>query len=792
MSRQVGPTMVMDPVETRVFSGVQQPGLWRSDPYLERYQVPGGGTVIFTLHPGDKLTVSDPEGRQPAEIVTFGANGKSDPSALTNAKTQPADGLRTILAGTEQSASRVRANMERYEFNLADAQAIRLFASDSPAGEEVHFAVEREITCVVCAPGSPMVVDEQDPPTPLYAWVRRSEQQTLSEPRLPEPLADPRLDFRIEKCTASSFEIREGEFIQIIDVSGRECSDFLAFDRRSLDKGLERGMDTTATRTLMGVAYPGPGLYSKFFDQDMQPLVEVVQDTVGRHDTFGFACTAKYYEDLGYFGHANCSENLSDALEKYGIARRRGWPAINFFYNTGIDADNVLYQDEPWSRPGDYVLLKAMTDLVCASSACPDDTSPANGWNPTDIHVRVYAREKSFPKAIGTRMTAESDLKLTEETGFHTRTSRLTRDFTAYRGYWLPNSFANNGAIDEYWACREKAVIMDLSPLRKFEVLGPDSEALMQYVLTRNVRKLAVGQVVYTAMCYPHGGMLDDGTLFRLGADNFRWIGGEDFGGTWIREQAEQHGYNAWVKSSTNQLHNIAVQGPLSRDILAEVVWTPPAQPTLQELGWFRFTVGRIGDFNGIPIMVSRTGYTGELGYEVFCHPSDAAGVWDAVCEAGYPRGLTPLGLEALDMVRIEAGLVFAGYEFNDEIDPFESGIGFSVPLKSKEDDFVGRDALLQRKANPQRKLVGLELDGNEPAAHGDCVHIGRSQVGVITSALRSPVLKKNIALCRLDVTYSGIGTEVEVGQLDGHQKRIPATVVPFPHYDPKKERVRV
>jgi len=114
--------------------------------------------------------------------------------------------------------------------------------------------------------------------------------------------------------------------------------------------------------------------------------------------------------------------------------------------------------------------------------------------------------------------------------------------------------------------------------------------------------------------------------------------------------------------------------------------------------------------------------------------------------------------------------------------------------LKSKEEDFIGRDALVQRKENPQRQLVGLELAGNEPAAHGDCVHIGRAgraQVGIITSGTRSPILKKNIALCRMDVTHSDTGTLVEVGKLDGHQKRIPATVVPFPFYDPKKERVR-
>jgi aminomethyltransferase len=189
--------------------------------------------------------------------------------------------------------------------------------------------------------------------------------------------------------------------------------------------------------------------------------------------------------------------------------------------------------------------------------------------------------------------------------------------------------------------------------------------------------------------------------------------------------------------------------------------------------------------------MVSRTGYTGELGFEIFCHPTDAPAVWDAVWEAGQSHGLAPLGLEALDMVRIEAGLVFAGYEFCDQTDPFEAGIGFTVPLKTKEDDFVGRDALAKRKANPQRKLVGLELAGNEPAAHGDCVHVGRAQVGTITSATRSPILRKNIALCRLDTSHAQPGTEVEVGKLDGQQKRLTATVVTFPFYDPKKERVR-
>jgi aminomethyltransferase len=143
-------------------------------------------------------------------------------------------------------------------------------------------------------------------------------------------------------------------------------------------------------------------------------------------------------------------------------------------------------------------------------------------------------------------------------------------------------------------------------------------------------------------------------------------------------------------------------------------------------------------------------------------------------------------------MLRIESGLIFAGYEFDDQIDPFEAGIGFAVALDS-EDDFIGKEALLERRVHPQRKLVGLELAGQETAGHGDCVHVpgSRSDIGVITSGTRSPVLRKNIALCRMAVQYAEPGTEVEVGKLDGHQKRIPATVVRFPFYDPEKTRPR-
>jgi len=768
----------------------RQPGLPLLPRGTERYVVPGGGALALAIEPGDEITIVDREGLQRCEVAYFSGDGREDLAALNLRAVEQSPGINKLLAGEGEDAVAIAAALRRRKLPGRTDKAAVLFDGGSRAGEQSKMTAVRAGTLLLHAPGEPMAVDEQNPPTDLVTFIKRANVAENFMPPLPEPLADPREDIRIDRATARGYLVKAGEYIQIIDVAGRECSDFVAFNARQLDKGIERGVDATATRSMIGLGYPGPGLFSKFFDTDLQPLVEVVRDTVGRHDAFGLACTPRYYDDVGYPGHVNCTENMNGALQPFAVAPRGGWPAINFFYNTGIDAHNAFIFDEPWSRPGDYVLLRAMTDLVCASSACPDDISPANGWQPTDIHLRIYPAQNTFSKAIAFRMAPDAEPKLTKETAFHPRTSAMTRNFAEYRGYWLPTKFNNHGAVEEYHACRERAAVMDLSPLRKFEVTGPDAETLMQTACTRNIRRLAVGQVVYTSMCYEHGGMMDDGTVFRLGRDNFRWIGGDEYGGRWLRELAEQKGLKAWVRSSTDQLHNIAVQGPKSRDILKQIIWTPPAQASLAELAWFHFTIGRIGDFNGVPVLVSRTGYTGELGYEIFCHPKHALTVWDAVWEAGKAHGLAPLGLEALDMLRIESGLIFFNYEFNDQTDPFEAGIGFTVALKGNE-DFVGREALVRRKENPQRVLVGLDVHANDAVGHGDCVHVGRAQVGVITSGTRSPALKKNIALCRMDVAHSAVGTEVEIGKLDGHQKRIPATVVRFPHYDPEKTRVR-
>jgi aminomethyltransferase len=756
----------------------------------ERYHLPAGGSLVLSLAAGESLDVGLPDGNGIVEVLVFDARGRPVPGALGLTAHGEAVGVARALAADGEDARRVVAGLQQRGVDIAGVKAAVLFSTEAPPGAREVLTAAQDVTVLLAARGAAMLVWEQTPVSDAVVFVRRA---ALREPgiwRMPEPLAEPRLDLMIDVASAISFEVHEGEFIQIVDIAGRQCSDFLAFRRRPLDAGILRGLDATTTRSMTGQAYPKPGLYSKFFDEDRLAMVEVVQDTVGRHDTFNLACTPRYYEDMGYFGHRNCSDNLNAALAPYRIAGKAGWPAINYFYNTNVDAQNAIWFDEPWSRPGDYVLMRALDELVCGATSCPCDIDAANGWMLTPIQVRVYPAQNVFKRSIGYRMTPDAPPQSTQSTGFAPRTEALTRNFTEYRNFWLPTSYPDHGALAEYWACREKAALIDLSALRKMEIVGPDAEDFLQAVLPRDIRKLAAGQVVYTAICYPHGGMVDDGTLFRLGRDNFRWIGGDDAGLLWLKEQAEASGRKVFLRPATAQIHNVALQGPRSREVLQRLIWTPPGQTDIAALGWFRFTIGRIGDSEGIPVMISRTGYTGELGYEVFCHPTDAPSVWDALMKAGAPDGLTPMGLDALEILRIEAGLVFGGYDFDSTTDPFEGGIGFAVPAR-KEEDYIGKTALAARRANPARVLVGLLVDGNEAPASGDPVMAGRAQVGVVTSATRSPALRQTIALARLDAHASGMGSVVEIGRLDGQQKRMGAKVSRFPFYDPEKTRVR-
>ena len=605
---------------------------------------------------------------------------------------------------------------------------------------------------------------------------------------IPAPLGPVVAEYRIAPGTAISYSLTQGQYIQIIDVSGAQCSDFLAFDANNYSQEI----DSTVTRTLNGVTNPQAGLHSKYLSQTMEPLVEVIQDTCGRHDSFFLACTPRYYEDAGYPGHPSCSDNFNRVLAPYGIASSPGWPAINFFYNTQVDCHGNILSEESWSRPGDYVLLKAHQDLLCASSACPDDIDSANGWQPTPIHVRIYGANRSahpaFSRAIGRRVAADFPLRLTQDSAFTPCIRQLTDNLSEYNGFWVPNSFAHRGDQAEYWALRQRAALMDLSALRKFEITGPDAFALLHYAFSRNVEKITPGRSAYGCLLNPHGGIVDDGIVFCFSPVHYRYVGNCDTDGDWLRRIAQRQGWAVDIESVSDRIHNLALQGPKSREILRPLVAFADPIITLDNLGYFRFAAAKVGD---IPLLLSRTGYTGELGYELFVHPQHGVRLWHLLMRAGKTSGLQPLGMQALDRARIEAGLLASGYEFDDLTSPYQAGIGWTVAMKKPA--FMGKAALEKIRQHPPRVAVGLVLESNEVAAYGQNIyaHGERWRIGQITSATFSPILNRSIAMAQVVPDYAQTGTPVDVGLLDGIKRRVTATVGPLAAFDPTKSRAR-
>ena len=671
---------------------------------------------------------------------------------------------------------------------LENGKAFKLFDETCAAGETFIFKIRSDVRLFVIVP------IENDFITcgggGRFRVRVQPENNSVVELPLPDPLGKVRDEWRVSRGTAKAYEIRKGQFIQIIDIEGQQCSDFMAMRADALGRGQERYIDSTVSRTMARSAYPMPGLHDKFYDQDIRPLLAVRQDTVGRHDTFALACTARGYEDRGFPGHLNCSDNISAAFAPFGIGERRAWPAINFFFNSWIDrSDNIIATDEAWSRPGDYVVMQALTDLVCVSTACPDDVDPINGWNPTDIHVRVFEEDSKISHSICWRTAPDDPGQLTRHSAFHACTSKLTRNYAVAQNLWLAAQYDATGAVEEYWSCRNQATLQDMSSLLKFDVVGPDAEELLQHCLTRDVSKLAQHRGFYGLICDDRGSVIDDGTLFRLEPTAFRWFCGSADSARHLREQAKRLGLSARVLSLGDRMPNLALQGPKSRDILRQVVFTQPNRPLLDNLKWFGFTIARLHDRDGPMFMLSRTGFTGELGYEIFCDQNDAQEIWDGLMEAGEPFGLTPMGSEALAMLRIEAGLMISGAEFGPDVDAMESGLEFAVDFGKA--DFIGKAALQRNKTAPRRKLVGLRYSGNEVPVHGNGVYIGRERVGVVTSACYSPQLGHAIAMARIAIENSGLGTELETGKLDGHMKRLPCSVVDLPFIDPKREKPR-
>ena len=201
------------------------------------------------------------------------------------------------------SGAKVLAALKAAGFSLEDGDGVPVLGNGSRPGDTETMVAATDGLLICAAPGGPMLPEAQDAPTELILYIRRADPGLAKGAAAPDPLADPLADINIQPGAAAAYEVKKGEYIQILDVQGRECSDFQAFSLRALDKGLEREIDPTTTRSLMGSLYPAPGIFSKYWSVDQEPLVEIVQDTCGRHDTFGLACTARYYDDLGYPGH---------------------------------------------------------------------------------------------------------------------------------------------------------------------------------------------------------------------------------------------------------------------------------------------------------------------------------------------------------------------------------------------------------------------------------------------------------------------------------------------------------
>ena len=443
---------------------IKEPGLNALPPGVERYVINGGGLTGIQILPDDEIEIINNEGNQICEISIFNKDGKSDLAILNLKESKDSSEIKKILFKKDETSLQALYQLKKRNLDIEKSKAAIVFDKDCIAGETIKLKSKDKCYCIFAAPGNAMLVHEQNPSTDLTVMVKRAEIKADKEfSIIPDPVYDPSGEIDIKRTTADSYQVKEGDYIQVITPTGRQCSDFVAFDTAKLDKGQENGLDWQTTRTFMGHTFPGPGLFSKFYDVDHEPLIEVVRDTVGIHDTFNLACTSKYYEDAGYFGHANCSDNLNDSLEKYGVQRKRGWHAINLFFNTSAGGQNSVLSDESYARPGDYVIFRALKDLTCATTACPSDIDSCNGWNPTDIFVRTYDKKKEFTKSFGFRMKTDSENKLTRNTGFYERTSKLTRNFVDARGFWLPNDYTKHGVINEYTACREKAVVIDLS-----------------------------------------------------------------------------------------------------------------------------------------------------------------------------------------------------------------------------------------------------------------------------------------------------------------------------------------
>jgi aminomethyltransferase len=392
-------------------------------------------------------------------------------------------------------------------------------------------------------------------------------------------------------------------------------------------------------------------------------------------------------------------------------------------------------------------------------------------------------------------------------TAFHPRTAALNRklQWREWAGYYAASAYADHHDI-EYNAIREAAALIDVSPLFKYIVTGPDTMRLVGRVTVRDARKLQVDQVWYTCWCDEDGKVVDDGTITRLDETSVRWTAA-DPSLRWFLMNAT--GLDVHVEEITESLSALALQGPNSRDILEAV--------TGEDFAGLKYFRRRPSKVRRIEVDVTRTGYTGDLGYELWVQADKAVKLWDAVMKAGQPFGIRPAGMLALDVARIEAGLILLEVDYtsvrhamipDQAYSPFELGIlGKFVSFDKGE--FVGRRALAAEQASggPPRRLVGLEVDWDgieglyadqdlPPAvsATASRAHVpvfdGRRQIGRASSTTWSPTLKKTIALASVAAAHSDIGTNLSVEwTVEAKRGRVAATVVDLPFFDPPRKR---
>lgn len=341
-----------------------------------------------------------------------------------------------------------------------------------------------------------------------------------------------------------------------------------------------------------------------------------------------------------------------------------------------------------------------------------------------------------------------------------------------FGGWDMPVEYT--GIIDEHMAVRTQAGLFDVSHMGQIEIAGPDALAAVQWISSNDASRLAIGQIHYSALTTPEGTFVDDILVYRMGDQHFMLVvnaGNIMKDHEWIRARVADRGGDVSVVNASSRYALIAVQGPKAEAILQRL--TEIELPAIKYY-WFAH-----GEVSGVRVTVSRTGYTGEDGFEVFVPPAQAEQVWNALLDAGAADGIKPCGLGARDTLRLEASMRLCGSDMDEHTTVLEAGLGWIVGWK--KGDFLGSEVLRAQKAGTlERKLVGFQMQDRAIARHGHKVMVGDDEVGVVTSGTQTPFLKKSIGLAMVPVSRSETGTLL---QIDIRGRRVNAVVVPEPFY---------